>query len=327
MVSDKSDAKSHDPREPVTNERVFVAHGQRLGEHVGLGPATSVTTKLLQTGFFAATRLSYPHPNFGETRPLPKEDAFIVSLQFRPAQTNELWLAGQPQRTSPGHPGEISLYDLNTEPSALIRDPFDSLLMYLPRRTLDAVSEELQAGSVTELRIPPGTSVRDRVVAHLGASVVPLLDRTMVAPELLVVDHLATALCVHLVKTYGATKPVPDGPAAFSHPQVARAKELLRAHLDGSLTLEQLARECGLSRSHFSRAFKRSTGQTTRAWIAEQRVAASQDLLRDPALPLSEVARLCGFADQSHFTRVFSKAVGMGPGAWRRARRVSHPMA
>jgi AraC-like DNA-binding protein len=99
--------------------------------------------------------------------------------------------------------------------------------------------------------------------------------------------------------------------------QERRAKEMIAANLDG-VPVKELARECRLSRAHFSRAFRRSVGVAPHRWLIEQRVVLSKEKLRDDGLSLSDVAMECGFSDQSHLTRVFRQAVGVSPGAWRR---------
>ena len=101
--------------------------------------------------------------------------------------------------------------------------------------------------------------------------------------------------------------------------QERRAKEILRANLDGGVLLKEVARECGLSVGHFSRAFRRTLGVAPHKWQLEQRIVLSKEKLRDGDLPLSTVAAECGFSDQSHLTREFKRAVGISPGAWRRA--------
>jgi AraC family transcriptional regulator len=84
--------------------------------------------------------------------------------------------------------------------------------------------------------------------------------------------------------------------------------------------LKEVARECRLSVSHFSRAFRRSMGAAPHNWLLARRVEAAEEKLRDDRLTLLDVALACGFADQSHLTRVFTRMVGVSPGAWRRAR-------
>ena len=84
------------------------------------------------------------------------------------------------------------------------------------------------------------------------------------------------------------------------------------------MTLVDLVDACGLSASHFLRAFRRSAGLTPHRWLQEQRLATARRLLAGTEQALAETASAAAFGDQSHFTRVFSKSVGVSPGAWRR---------
>ena len=90
------------------------------------------------------------------------------------------------------------------------------------------------------------------------------------------------------------------------------------ANLNGRISLEELAKACGLSRGHFARAFKAATGDTPIDWLVRQRIGLAKQCLRNSKLSVEDIAEQCGFADQSHFTRVFSKHVGNTPGRWRR---------
>ncbi|MBO3760455.1 helix-turn-helix domain-containing protein [Ciceribacter sp. L1K22] len=102
--------------------------------------------------------------------------------------------------------------------------------------------------------------------------------------------------------------------------QERRAKELIAARLSDKLSVPEVAEACGLSPSHFTRAFRKSTGLTPYQWLTERRVERAEALLlRDVDLSLSDIAVSCGFADQSHFTRVFKAVVGQSPGALRRS--------
>ncbi|MCP3724277.1 AraC family transcriptional regulator [Paraburkholderia sp. CNPSo 3272] len=85
--------------------------------------------------------------------------------------------------------------------------------------------------------------------------------------------------------------------------QERRAKELLLAHLEGQISLADVARACGLSRGYFLKAFHQTTGLPPYRWLVSQRIERAKEYLRDAQTPFSAISQACGFADQSHFTR------------------------
>jgi AraC family transcriptional regulator len=115
-------------------------------------------------------------------------------------------------------------------------------------------------------------------------------------------------------------KAVARGLAAW---QLNLALQLLLGDLAGDNSLTWLACQCGLSRSHFSKAFKISMGQPPHRWLMRRRIARARSMLARSDESIAEIAISCGFADQSHLTRVFHSVVGSSPAAWRRPRRVA----
>lgn len=135
----------------------------------------------------------------------------------------------------------------------------------------------------------------------------------------LFVDHVAMALATHVASTYGGLRLPPRVPlGGLAAWQERRAKELLNAHLEGGISLSDLASACELSVRHFTRAFRQSTGMTLHGWLLHHRIERAKSLLANTSQPLAEVAIGCGFADQSHFTRTFVRVGGTSPGVWRR---------
>jgi len=113
--------------------------------------------------------------------------------------------------------------------------------------------------------------------------------------------------------------PPPRANGALAPWQERKAKALLAAHLADDISIVDVARACGLSRSHFCKVFKQATGQSPYAWLTQYRISTAQSLLRSTQQPLAEIALACGFGDQSHLTRMFSRVVGTPPGSWRRS--------
>ena len=98
---------------------------------------------------------------------------------------------------------------------------------------------------------------------------------------------------------------------------VAKARHFIHAHLDESLPLPMVARQAGLSESHFCRVFKEVTGYTLTDYITRCRIGwAKRELLR-PAARISEVAFKVGFQSLSQFNRSFARVAGCSPSAYR----------
>jgi AraC family transcriptional regulator len=100
--------------------------------------------------------------------------------------------------------------------------------------------------------------------------------------------------------------------------QVRVVREHIAANLAEPLPTQDLAARVRLSASHFARAFKATLGVSPHAYVIRQRVERAKELMLTTDTPLSEIALICGLADQSHLTRVFGRHEGHSPGAWRR---------
>ncbi len=107
--------------------------------------------------------------------------------------------------------------------------------------------------------------------------------------------------------------------------QVRRVTEHIEEHLASTIRLQDLAGIARLSHSHFCRAFKESIGHPAHAYVMRRRVHRAQGLMLTTPESLSQIAALCGMADQAHFCKLFRRLVGESPNAWRRARRQSAP--
>jgi AraC family transcriptional regulator len=103
--------------------------------------------------------------------------------------------------------------------------------------------------------------------------------------------------------------------------QVRRVTDYIEEHLSSTIRLQDLAGVARLSHSHFCRAFKESLGHPAHAYVMRRRVHRAQGLMLTSGESLSQIAALCGMADQAHFCKLFRRLVGESPNAWRRAHR------
>src|SRR5580698_2199003 len=86
-------------------------------------------------------------------------------------------------------------------------------------------------------------------------------------------------------------------PGCLAAWQARRAVEYIEQHLASKLTNENIAAAIGLSKSHFSRAFKSTLGASPMAYIATRRVERAKHMMVASAESLADVALDCGFAD------------------------------
>jgi AraC family transcriptional regulator len=126
-------------------------------------------------------------------------------------------------------------------------------------------------------------------------------------------EGLSTALAVHLLREYGAAVLVPKRYGRLPRAKLARAVEYIQDQLDADLTVSGIAQAVGMSRYHFTRLFKESTGQSPYQYVVEARVRKAKELLTTGKFTISEAAFHVGFADQSHLTRHFKRVFGLPP--------------
>jgi AraC family transcriptional regulator len=116
-------------------------------------------------------------------------------------------------------------------------------------------------------------------------------------------------------------QPVKQGIAGtLARWQIHRVVQFINKNSSGTLCIGDLATAVGLSAAHFSRAFRRTTGETPGAYLRRHRVEQSQAMMLSSSESLAGIALLCGFSDQAHLSKCFRRIVGMPPGAWRRLR-------
>ncbi len=84
-------------------------------------------------------------------------------------------------------------------------------------------------------------------------------------------------------------------PAMEAADPVQVALALCAARFREPLGVKELAAQTGLSREHFTRVFTEATGKSPARHLRDLRVAAAQQMMRRPAVPLKEVALRCGF--------------------------------
>ena len=269
----------------------------------------------------AFTRLRAEGSFRGPTMPIPPEESFTFQIAMGTMPTGDIWVDSRHSRLEAARPGDAFVYDLSSHPVANLMPPFDFVRFYLPVGTMDQLADDRGLQPVRRLRTNPTTPTNDQIMYGLAHAVASALQDPN-ACSALFLDAVALAFHAHAIKVYGgAVGKTGVTLAGLAPRQFRRIDAFIEAHLDGDPSIIELARECGLSSSHFTRAFSRTTGMPPHRWLMKRRVERAKHLLVVGELELAQIALTCGFVDQSHFNRVFARFEGCTPGRWRRMRR------
>ena len=134
----------------------------------------------------------------------------------------------------------------------------------------------------------------------------------------LFLDSIEQAIAAALVDAYACqNRPVQPLRGGLGPARLRTVKELVHAKMEEELTLIEMAQSVELSAAHFSRMFRKSTGETPHEFVLRQRVERAMDMLRDAEMRVLDVAVACGFKTQQHFARVFRRICGASPTEYR----------
>ena len=293
-------------------------YGRRLGEIFHLKDAPAFITRTLRKSEIAVTEIKCDAENNGLTKPIPPDDALLVTLQLRACPQHQLWIDNRPVETGPLERGVTCFYDLRRNPIANSISPFHSLQFYLPLEALNLIADRQRIRHVSDCNNNPGHAVDDQTIRGLGYSLLPAFARPSEASRIFV-DNVTLAMAAYVLERYTVgdiSSPIKP-PRALAAGQERRAKELLAANLKGEISISELAQECSLPVRTFLQAFQRSTGMSPHRWLRNYRIESAKDLLRRTSLSLEEIALICGFVSTDHFIREFRRAERDTPSAWR----------
>lgn len=213
-------------------------------------------------------------------------------------------------------PGTVTVIPAGSSSRWDIYQPLNVVQLYLPRATLQRVAHEAGVaapGDPVERTVHP-----DAVTSRLLLSGADVLEGNAALDALFrqqITDLLATRLLVAHAGSPVTIQPVIGG---LSPTILRRAIERLRSDSDADVSLAALASDADLSRFHFCRAFKESTGLSPHAWLRQRRLEQAMNMLRDTDDSIVSIAAALGYSSQTAFAAAFRKLTGETPSGWRR---------
>lgn len=220
-------------------------------------------------------------------------------------------------------PGQVHLIDTSQD------DPMGIYFWYFtlsggvrPRDDADATAALVRGfcdSTRTVARAPVSmVATLSAVVEEIAASA-PGYARAVMA--------LAQKLLVDTARSASDTLPQPPAapmpPARVSDAIVRVAEQFMRDNYARPIGVADVADQVHVSPRHLARIFRDVTGRSVLQFLTATRVQAAQTmLLKQPTMPVKQIAGACGYADPRHFSEVFERQTGMSPAAYRKSHGV-----
>ena len=133
-----------------------------------------------------------------------------------------------------------------------------------------------------------------------------------------IVERLAEVLLIQVLRSYLLDQSGEHGfLAALGDRHINDALKFIHVGAERDITLAEVAKAVGLSRSGLATKFKELVGDTPMNYLTSGRMLKAREILQSGSVPLLEVAERVGYTSESAFSRAFKREHGQSPGAFR----------
>ena len=119
----------------------------------------------------------------------------------------------------------------------------------------------------------------------------------------------------YLMQSAKSSKFVPGG--KMSDFYIKEAMNYIEQNFQNDISIEDIARVCGINRSYLGKIFKNSVGHSPQEFLMNYRMIKATELLKLTSLSIADVGSAVGYENQLHFSRAFKNIYGVAPREWR----------
>jgi AraC family transcriptional regulator len=216
-------------------------------------------------------------------------------------------------------PGVVTVIPAGSTSRWDIHQPMKVVQLYLPQATLERISVE--ANMTAPVDLIERTAHPDPTTSRLLMSAAEVLH-SREPLDALFRQQTTELLATRLLATHAGSSPTFQPTTGGLSPRALRgAIERLRSDNNADVSLAALASDAGLSRFHFCRAFKESTGLSPHAWLRQRQLEQAVKMLRETDDSIASIAAALGYSSQTAFAAAFRRMTNDTPSNWRRRAR------
>lgn len=215
-------------------------------------------------------------------------------------------------------PGAVSLLTRSQQSHWHWTEDVDVTHVYLTQEFVAGVAVEVAGRSVADVALADVLRTDDPLMAAaIGEIAAEAAQSGLGGP--LYVEAAARQLVILLLRKYAALRfRLADHAGQLTPAQCRTVLDFIEAHLEDALDLSSIAAEINMGACTFTRHFRRTVGLAPYAYVMQRRLERARRLLGETAMPIKEVAAVCGFSDQAHLTRLFARHYRTTPSAYRK---------
>ncbi len=217
---------------------------------------------------------------------------FFGQNNAREVKEGSLWLYA---------PGQAQYYYFDT--------PAEFYYSHFSGAAAQVLLEHAQFESQTVYQTGPGETLGarfEKIIQELQAK--PPLYRQICAAQFMELVAIASRrIQIHQ-----------SGIPATTYHRLAAVMESMHHDYAKAVSIDQYARQCGLSKFYFSHCFRRITGDSPISYRNKIRIDKAKELLEEHLLSVSEIAVQTGFESSSYFSKAFKSQIGLSPAAYQR---------
>lgn len=248
---------------------------------------------------------------------MPELKSMMMVYPIDGVKNNFMRFGGKKFKGNTG-PGEFFILPPNT-PSYFSWDSINHcLLISIDEDFLSSLARELPEANSDGIEIIPYLNNRDQKIDKFVELFVEQFDNGNLGGKLYL-ETLATDLALHIIENYSERKLSVNGhKAGISKQSIKTAIQYINDNLEKNISLADLARTVGISKYHFARQFKMSTGMPPHQYIIKVRINRAKELLSKSELSIAQIAYKLGFSSQSHLNFHFHRLIGKTPKNYRK---------
>ncbi|MEZ5530077.1 MAG: AraC family transcriptional regulator [Porticoccaceae bacterium] len=253
----------------------------------------------------------------GQSVPIPGMDRFLL-VQYLQGQTPMERKFGSRLTRTHCAPGDFTLQTFGEDSHWNWQENIVVSHIYLKDEMMRKLASEIEGREVGEIALHDVLRGQDDVVRHIAGQITQEAAKGGHGSSIYV-EALSVQLAVHLLRNYATCNfKQRNCPGMLTRADMKLLREYVEAHLDESLTLEQLANLFNMGVWTFNRYLKRTIDQSAYSFVQDCRLQRASQLIRNSNMPLKCIATQCGFSDQPHLTRAFRARYGVTPANYRR---------